>query len=131
MRRDVLEFVDHQVRQRPQQLITQQLEVLRRMLAEQGEHPVVGHDWRFLVEQMIFQRPPVKAQGLEEEPVGIVLGEAHLSHRTRHIQPEVFDEPGGGDKAIEQRRGSELALDLVIEARPGAGIAGERCQNTL
>ncbi|MNV59445.1 hypothetical protein D3C71_1518690 [compost metagenome] len=74
------------------------------MFAEQGEHSVVGHDRRLLIQQMIFQRPPVQTQGFEEEPVGIVLGETHPGHGARHVQPEVFDEPGGGDKAIEQWR---------------------------
>ncbi|MNR22082.1 hypothetical protein D3C85_1390200 [compost metagenome] len=95
------------------------------MLAEQREHAVVGHDRRFLVKQMIFQGPPVNAQGLEEKPVWVVLGKAHLPHSSRYVQAEVFDKPGGGDETIQQGCGTEFALDLVIEARPRTGITGQ------
>ncbi|MNY21906.1 hypothetical protein D3C86_1554850 [compost metagenome] len=118
------------MRQWPQQLITQQLEVFRRVLAEQGEHPVVRHDRWLLVEQVIFQRSPVQTQGFEEEPVRVVLAKTHLAHGGRYIQAEVLDKPGGGDKTVEQRCGGEFTLDLVIEARTGTGIPCQRSQNT-
>jgi hypothetical protein len=101
------------------------------MFAEQGKHSVVGHDRRLLVEQMVFQRTPVQTQCLEEKPVRVVLGKAHLADCVRHIQAEVLDKPGCGDKAVQQRRGSKLTLDLVIKARPGTGVAGQRGQHTL
>ncbi|MNP48500.1 hypothetical protein D3C76_1426230 [compost metagenome] len=59
LRRNVLKFVNHQMRQRSQQFIAEEFEVFRRVLTEQGEHAVVGHDRRFLVEQVILQGPPI------------------------------------------------------------------------
>ncbi|MNL13663.1 hypothetical protein D3C87_1345760 [compost metagenome] len=80
---------------------------------------------------MIFQRSPEQAQGLEEKTIRVVLAKTHLAHCRRHIQTEVFDEPGGSDKTVEQRRGGKFALDLVIEARSGTGVASQGSQNTL
>ena len=71
------------------------------MLTEQRKHPVISHDRWFLIQQMVFQCSPIQAQRLEEKPVRVVLGETHLAHSRRHIQPQVFDKPCGSDKTVQ------------------------------
>ena len=127
----VLKFVDHQVRHRPQQAVAEELEVFRGVFAKQREHTVVGHHGGRLVQQVVFQGFPENAQGFEVETVRIVLGKAHLAHGGGHIQPEVLDKPGGGDKAVQQRRRTQLTLDLVVEARARGCVASQAAQKAL
>ncbi|MNE53197.1 hypothetical protein D3C80_1479090 [compost metagenome] len=110
------------MRERAQQRVGQQLQVLRIVFAEQGEHAVVAHDrWR-LAQQVRFQGFPVQAQGFEEQRIAVTRREAHGADRLVDLKPEVLDKAGGADKGIQQRRGGQLALDLVIEAGAGHGI---------
>ena len=131
LRRDILKLIDHQVRQRPQLLMVEQLEVLRGVLAKQREHAVIGHDGRGLGQQVVFQRPPEQAQRLKKEAVRVILGKAHFAHCGGHVQPQVFDKTGSGDETVEQRRRAQLALEPVIKPRACAGITCQGADNTL
>ena len=84
--------------------MVEQLEIFGAVLAKQREHAVIGHDWRGLRQQVIFQGTPIQAQRLEEKPVGVVLGKAHVTDSRRNIQPQVLDKAGGADKTVQQRR---------------------------
>ena len=80
---------------------------------------------------MIFQRAPVQAQGLEEITVRIIFGKSHIPHSSANIEPQVLDKAGSSDKTVQQRRRTQLALELVIKARPGTRVARQRSNNTL
>ena len=109
----------------------QQLQVFRVVLAKQGEHAVVAHHRRRLPQQMVLQRLPVQAQGLEEWRVGIALGEAHAAHRHAHIQPQVLDEPGGAEDQCSgvARRPSraERAVAVAVMVNPPLCVHLTQC----